>query len=129
MKRLHYIQTFLLIVAAFVFVIGLTYLNEHRSGGDGLLTSLFFTTQEIESEKVTSISSQTYLEPLGLSITEKRAIYFLISLSFFILATIIYSALIDRQKNGRHTIQVPFIAVSILLTSTFSAQLFRIWPF
>jgi hypothetical protein len=127
MNRLHYIQVVLLITASLIYVVGLSYLNQAHTGGVGVIESLYLTTHDIDSDKTSSLSSssQTYMEPLGLSITEKRGAYLVIGLSFLILMSIIFTALTERAKTGRHTVQLPLVAVSLILVVTFVAQLFR----
>jgi len=131
MNRLHYIQAVLLITSSLIFVSGLSYLNESSTGGVGVIESLYSSTQDIENDQESSLSSpsQTYMEPLGLSITEKRGAYIIIAISILILVWVALSSLNERRKTGRHTVQLPLVAASLLLAITFIAQLFRFWSF
>jgi len=127
MKRQHYIQVVLLITASLIYVAGLSFLNQTKTGGAGVIESFYSITQdtEIDQESSFSSSSQTYMEPLGLSVTEKRAAYLVIGISILILMWVIFFALNERIKNGSHTVQIPLITASLLLAITFIAQLFR----
>jgi bacteriorhodopsin len=131
MNRQHYIQVILLITASLIFVSGLSYLNQASTGGVGVIESLYSITNDRENDKESSFSSssQTYMEPIGLSITEKRGAYIIIGISILILAWVIFSAMNERRKTGRHTVQIPFVAASLLLAITFIAQLFRLGSF
>lgn len=126
MNRTHYIQLVLLISASLIYLAGLTYLNQAKTGGPGLIETFYF---ESSAEEVSApqISSEAYAESVGLSLTEFRAAYGFIGLSFAILVLIIFMALKDKVKIGHHTVQIPLIAVSVLLLLTFTLQLFRFW--
>ena len=129
MRASHYMSVVSLIISTIIFVFIFMYFQENEFLDTKIIDTVGSVLASNESIAASTSEKQHSLEPVGLTITERYSIYFLIGFSVFICLAVILGMFFEKRKNGYHTVQLPLITVSTLLIITFIANSLRVGIF
>ena len=129
MNKLNYILVSTLIIASLIYASMLLYYHDRAQDKTKFIDFIRSPVSEETSSDLTYKemldnlgSKELSLEPVGLSISENRAIVFVMLLAASMFCLVIFFSLRQRIKYGSNAIQVPIITLALLLTITFVSQ-------